>query len=141
VREKAITPADHLLAEYEQTLTALRDLDFDHATGKIADEDHAPQRAQLAAQGAALLRQLDALGIQPATPATDDDDDIERAVAARRRSTTATGVDDRIEAEVAARRKAASGAGACPQCGTPFQPGDRFCARCGTRLSAAEPSG
>jgi hypothetical protein len=138
MREKEITPADRRLADYEQTLTALRDLDFDHATGKITDEDHTSQRTQLVAKGAALLRQLDALGVKPA--AATDDDEIEQAVAARRKTATAAAVDDRIEAEVAVRRKAAAGA-VCPTCSTPYLPGDRFCAKCGTKLPQAESAG
>ena len=61
VREKKLSETDALITEREQLLTALRDLDFDHATGKITEEDYAPQRAQLVAQSAAVLKQLDDL--------------------------------------------------------------------------------
>jgi len=136
-REKEISRADQLVAERESLLTALRDLDFDHATGKISDEDYAPQRAQLVAQGVAVLKQLDAL-----RPALREDtasaaDEIERAVAARRKTRAAATVEDQIEAEVAARRKPVPAANAviCPNCGASAQPGDRFCPKCGQTLA------
>ncbi|HRE29697.1 MAG TPA: hypothetical protein PK954_23845, partial [Anaerolineales bacterium] len=51
-----------LSAERDTILAAVRDLDFDHATGKIEDADYAAQRAKLMAQGAEVLKRLDAAG-------------------------------------------------------------------------------
>lgn len=82
VREKRVTRTDALLAERETILDALRDLDFDHAMGKLTTEDYTPQRLQLVARGAAVLRELDTLGV---TTAASAEDEIERAVAARRK--------------------------------------------------------
>jgi hypothetical protein len=149
LREKELGPADRLIARRDIILNALRDLDFDHATGKIADDDYAPQRAQLVAQGVAVLKQLDELGavgerLQPGA------DRIEQAVAARRRARRdgEGESDDPIEAAIAARRRSASApvsaSGAvgaplqgvtCPHCGAAAQAGDRFCSRCGQSLS------
>jgi RNA polymerase subunit RPABC4/transcription elongation factor Spt4 len=144
VQETGHGPADPLLAERESVLTALRDLDFDHATGKITDEDYAPQRAQLVAQGAHVLRQLDALGAPGRAPAADSDAAIERAVATRRRAAparSAQSADDLIEAQIAARRKTspARDRAACPHCGALANAGDRFCPSCGKSLSLACP--
>lgn len=153
--EKETSQADRLAAERETILAALRDLDFDHATGKISDEDFTPQRAQLVAQGVAVLKQLDALS--PAMPerAVSAEDAIERAVAARRRSDharvaprAAQSADDLIEAEVAARRKPApvqraapaSDSVTCPHCGALAKPGDRFCPKCGQVLDLSCPT-
>ena len=125
--EKGIAPADRLAAQRDSLLAALRDLDFDHATGKISDDDYAPQRAQLVAQGVAVLKQLDTL--RPAAtpePALSAEDALERAIAARRRPASdgrgssseelvqpapraAHSADDRIEAAIAARRTATAG--------------------------------
>jgi hypothetical protein len=128
---------DTLLAQRESLYTQIRELDFDHATGKVSDADHAPLRAQLAGEAAEVLRQIDAL--TAATPASVGDD-IEAAVAARRKRKPA---DADLEAAVAARRRrkpaaeivpaAAVGRSAltCQNCGKPLQPGDAFCARCG----------
>lgn len=50
-----------LLAEREATLAALRDLDADHADGRVTDADYAALRAEAVARGAAALDALDAL--------------------------------------------------------------------------------
>jgi hypothetical protein len=144
-REKEISRADQLAAERESLLTALRDLDFDHATGKIGDEDYAPQRAQLVAQGVAVLKQLDGVlskSKEAFSPAAGEgtvsaEDEIERAIAARRKTQAAPNAADQIEAEVAARRKPAPTANAvtCPHCGAAAKPGDRFCPKCGQTLA------
>lgn len=115
-----------LLAERERILSALADLDFDNTLGKIPAEDYPIQRAELVAAGAEVLRKLDELdaaapkpgqaapkpAAAPRKPAADDD--LERAISARRR----------------ARER--SSAGFCAKCGTPLQRSDRFCPKCGT---------
>jgi len=174
VTDTPVSPAEQLLAQREQVLTQLRDLDFDHSMSKINEVDYAAQRAQLVAQGVALLKQLDALGVPPdadmAVVPGSATDAIEAAVARRRGrpGATATVVDlnEQIEARVAdrragqvapaaaasveaaieakvAERRASQAAPAadrvfCGQCGTPAQPGDRFCARCGAALAAPD---
>ncbi len=115
--EAGPTPADDLLAAREEILAALRDLDFDHAMGKIADEDYAPQRAQLVARGVEVLKQLEKL---------ERDDAIEQAIAARRKPRPARAK------EAVGRAEAA-----CPNCGRLTHPEDKFCARCGAKLPAA----
>ena len=156
--DQEISRADQLVAERESLLAALRDLDFDHATGKISDEDYTPQRAQFVAQGVAILKHLDALG--PALPehAVSAEDEIERAVAARRRSSlerratpaarAVQSADDLIEAAVAARRKPAPAQRpapapdgvTCSNCGALAKPGDRFCPKCGRVLARVCPT-
>ncbi len=124
--EAGPTPADDLLAEREGILAALRDLDFDHAMGKIADEDYAPQRAQLVARGVEALKQLERLGVEDA---------IEQAIAARRKARPAR------EAEAFDFTSFRSGVvraeAACPNCGRLTHPEDKFCAQCGAKLPAA----
>ena len=101
------TPGDR----HKETLLALRDLEFDHRTGKITDEDYAGLRASLLAQAAAAIEaqdkqsgELDAL--------------IEDAVRARRQHTS----------ESLPKRF-------CSKCGHKTGPDDRFCAACGTSLT------
>lgn len=145
VRERQVTPAEGLAAERELVLEALRDLDFDHTMGKIADEDYIPQRATLVARGVELLRQLDQLAA--AAPASGNgaagrfEAEVERAVAARRKAAPSD-PEAQMEAAIAAHRQgvvrasaAAPGGPACAQCGTPAQAGDRFCAKCGAGLA------
>jgi hypothetical protein len=134
VRERQVTAADRLAAERETVLGALRDLDFDQATGKITDEDYAPQRAALVSQGVEILKQLEALAGPAAARAADA---VERAAASR--PGRGRSLDEQIEAEVEARRGAsARPAGFCPQCGQPAKAGDKFCAKCGAELPATQ---
>lgn len=124
-------PADELVARREAVLIELRDLDFDHGTGKVNDDDYAAQRARFVANGAEVLRQLAAL--KPPSPARagesgsdgsqsrpEADDDLEKLIAARRQV-----------------RKPVPGGKFCPNCGNPVHPGDKFCAACGHKITAA----
>ncbi len=48
-----------------QTLDAIRDLQFDHMTGKLSDADYQSLRAQYEYKAAQILQQLDAIKGQP----------------------------------------------------------------------------
>ena len=48
-----------LLDERDQALAALRELEFDHRTGKVTDEDYAGQVGPLRQRAAAALRALE----------------------------------------------------------------------------------
>ncbi len=111
---------DHLVAEREAILTALRDLDFDHATGKVSDGDYAPQRANLVSRGASVLRQIDQVN-QLDQPPNHSDDELDRAIAARRKAAIAPHL--------------SSQGRACPQCSAQIRPHDRFCPWCGQALT------
>ncbi len=130
----------HLLAERDRLLTALYDLDFDHALGKIPEEDYPNQRAELLKAGAEVLRRLDALEPSGTISGITAEDRIEAAVAARRadarKLTHHAGELDKIDLAINARRreKQEKSAGFCPKCGNPVQKSDVFCSRCGATL-------
>lgn len=114
-RTSAVTAGEHRLsalqAERDKILTMIREIEMDHAMGKIGADDFRAQRAALVARGASVLRELD---MQGAAAAPDDlDAAIEAAVAARR------------------GRTPPGPKGFCTRCGQPLQRGDRFCPRCG----------
>jgi hypothetical protein len=139
-----------LLAEYDRTLNALQELEFDFTLGKIPEGEFPEQRAQLLKAGADVLRQLDSLA--PAGPALSEsaelaEDRIEAAVSARRAArvesrpaaaVTEISSDDDLEALIASRRRARQEktGGFCPRCGKPTLLSDRFCPKCGTSLKA-----
>lgn len=138
-RPAALTEQELLVIEKETLLDQIQALDFDHDTGKIPTEVHALQRERLVEQATAVLQALDAAGGDPTS--------IAEAVA---EAPLADGVDTDIEIEAAIARLrqqrsqtpvvAAAPLGNarfCPQCGTPTDPGDRFCAHCGHSLSLA----
>ena len=126
-----------LMAKRDQVLDALQEMDFDHALGKIPEEEYQTQRAALVRHGAQVLRQLDELEAVSSTQ--DPEVRLEDAVAARR----ADGVprvtrpgDEDLKNLLAARRRArqSKSAGFCPKCGKPAQTTDQFCSRCGSNL-------
>lgn len=139
-----------LEAQKEAVLAQIRELDFDHETGKVPEEEYQTLRQEYLAEAARLFKELDAL--RPAGERAEAADDIEAAVARLRQKAGAAG-DDAIEAAVARRRQQtvnASGqitattttttpansapakrAGFCPQCGEARDGDDRFCAYCG----------
>jgi hypothetical protein len=143
-----------LLAERDRILNSLQDLEFDHALGKVPEEDYPLQREALLHEGADVLRQLDALepGENAAQSATER---LEAAVAARRADARAAvvagnghipaatvrrrpmpNVQDDVEALVSERRRAqpAKAVGFCPRCGKPVQKSDKFCSKCGATI-------
>ncbi len=142
----------HWLAERDQTLTALQELDFDYSLGKIPEEDYPTTRAWLVQRGTEILRTLDEL--QPtAAKETAAADRIEAVIASRRAERAAavsapavTGgnghkslPDDSIETLIAARRRQHNGkaAGFCYKCGGAVQKTDQFCPKCGAELKSA----
>jgi hypothetical protein len=124
------TPASRaavaLLARREAVLAGLRDLEADHADGRVANADYERLRAEALAEGAAVLQALDRMAA-----------DAEAGNAQ---------LLSRIEAEIAQRRARGADAGrasttergpVCEACGRAHAPGDSFCAGCGSRLGGA----
>lgn len=143
-RGRRISREDHnissLMAEYDRAVNSLQELDFDNALGKVPAEDYPRQRAELLAQGADLLRQLDAL--HPQQTGRTVETRIEAAVASRRadasdNSAAAVLDDDELESMIATRRKMHKdkSAGFCPKCGKPILVSDRFCPSCGKAIN------
>ncbi len=137
-----------LLANRDQAIAALQELDDDYHLGKIPEESYPAQRQTLLQNGADILRQIDAVQLSGsgATP----EDRLEAAIAAHRQAQSGAqaaprkngnGVppvpDDNLEQKIAARRRLRQGkaGGFCPHCGKPVQEVDKFCPRCGTPLS------
>ncbi|MBI5565945.1 MAG: zinc ribbon domain-containing protein [Chloroflexi bacterium] len=108
-----------LEAQRDAVYSQIRELDMDHATGKMNDEDYHQARADLVAQAANLLRQIDGVLSAPIVPAStaaatlpaataSAGDDVEALIAARRKTTKPAPVQsggDDVEAAIAARRK------------------------------------
>jgi hypothetical protein len=131
-----LTQRQLLLAEKEAILAQIRDLDFDHDTGKMPDEIHQHQRAQLMNNAAAILKQIEELdsAAAPIVPAADGADgvgdvdaDIEAAVTRMRQAR-------KVKSVPKPRPVVTTGGGFCPNCGRPFDPGDKFCVSCGHKL-------
>jgi zinc-ribbon domain len=142
-RARGVTEEEHelsaLMAERDRVINSLQELDFDFKLGKIPEEDYPAQRASLLQKGADILRKIDSLLPQAASP-QDTEARLERAIAARRAdaSTAKPEVsDDDLESMISSRRKGRTNksAGFCPKCGKPVMVTDRFCPSCGKSLT------
>lgn len=114
-RRPAVEPPtrlDMLEAERAVVVRNIRELDFDHRTGKIDDADYASLRAELLERGAQLLR------------------DIESARAAEH----SRDFDREIEDQVARLRARATRA--CAACAAVLRQDDKFCPQCGERVQS-----
>jgi hypothetical protein len=144
-----------LLAAKESILIQMRNLDFDHQTGKVPEENYQLQRAELMAEATAILKSIDELegaamstepvpetGAVPVQTETDIDANIEAAVLRVRQSHTAAGsleMEPNLGVEAAPATVTGSGAKFCPQCGKHTDPDDKFCVNCGAKLRDPHP--
>jgi hypothetical protein len=101
--------------EREKTLVlrSIKELEFDHAMGKVSDKDFAEMRARLRARAARLIRQLDAGSTYR--------EEIEKEIAKRVGAPASVTVRTRT----------------CAQCRTENDRDARFCKNCGSKLEAA----
>jgi Double zinc ribbon len=93
-------------------LTALKEIEFDRATGKLSDADYEELKARYTTAALAALRAESSGG----------PDDVEAMIAGRVRSLRS------------ARASTPSGVPACPACGPRPEPDAVFCSSCGFRL-------
>jgi hypothetical protein len=119
-------------------LRSLKELEFDHAMGKVSDADHDEMAARLRSRAVRLLQQLDSGG-------SGYRELIERELARRLVSAGATEVApySADQEEQGAESKEQRGeneepkvTGACASCGTMNDEDARFCKSCGTKLLA-----
>jgi len=103
-------------SDREAAVSALREIEFDRATGKLSDADYADLKTRYTEQAIVAMRRE--------TMATD-------ASLALQSSLGATPTDDEIEAAVRAYRDGSAG---CPACGPRPEPDAAFCSNCGRYL-------
>lgn len=114
-----------LLAQKEQMLTVIQELDFDRDTGKLPEDLHRTQRVEMLQKAAAILKQLDELGYK------------EQEKKARSGISNISKLDYDDLDELIARRKLAKTSkaeGFCTKCGNAIQASDRFCPKCGKTI-------
>lgn len=104
-------------------LRSIKELEFDHAMGKVSDADFAEMSGRLRVRAAGLLRQLDEGGEYREAIARD----IERRLLERPTVRTAAAPAPKPAAAPAASQ-------ACGTCETQNDPDARFCKSCGTAL-------
>jgi hypothetical protein len=161
-RRESMDERQSLTLQKEALLEQIRILDFELETGKMPEEEHARQRAQLLHEAADVLKALDRLGAAEqvnGSGARADftvDREIEAAIAAARRAPAADHVsepgpdirsDQQIEAAVQQLRRPEPGSGAStapvamhstPKPTGPASAAGRFCSQCGNPRDAGD---
>lgn len=118
---------ENLLSAREATYSTIKDLESDHAQGKLSDADYQTLRDKYETKALAILQQLDLL---------------EASIAANTQPvTTANGKCARCGEPFGAhekfcRRCGTTLASTCASCNTPITQGAKFCARCGAPILA-----
>ena len=117
VRPQGTTPVADEPLDPEETpkgvaLTALKEIEFDRATGKLSDADYEQLKTRYTAAAVEALRE------EAASSAADD---VEAMIAGRLRSLRFTGASTPRAPE-------------CPTCGPRPEPDAVFCSSCGFRL-------
>ncbi len=121
-----------------QALMALKEIEFDRATGKLSDEDYAALKAEYSAAALTAIKAEDALMEDAAVV---EDDPAEAAI--RRASQEVVTVCPVCGPRPEAGAKFCSSCGrpfvtpgsgpGCSRCGAPVPLGARFCGECGAR--------
>jgi hypothetical protein len=113
----AETELDRLLSRKAMIYRNVKDLDFEHAMGRLSDADYHRLDADYKNDAAILLQKLDQLGTFEGL-----DEAIEKDIAARKA---------KLFAPVATQSREALH---CPSCGAEIIPGKKFCGDCGKRI-------
>jgi hypothetical protein len=142
-RDRLATKADLRAAlddstSQESAVAALREIEFDRATGKLSETDYASLKAEYTRQAILAMRHRAAALAQPEALG-EPEDEIEAAVRAyRAQHATCPTCGPRPESDAAY----CSNCGRylhdrCADCGAPVVAHDaRYCERCGNRLAA-----
>lgn len=116
-------------------LRALKEIEFDRATGKLTDQDYESLKRRYTAVALDALREADAPPRPAAVPAP-----ASAAAPGGGAARTCPTHGQRPERDAVycsvCGRQLQSAAGYCSRCGTALQPDARFCARCGMKVAA-----
>lgn len=114
-------------------LAALKEIEFDRATGKLDDADYERMKASYTAEALEAIRAVDAaVAPVPAEPALAKRQ-VPAAVGAGAAEEPAPAADP-VEALIAAKRRAAKGGRRfCGECGAELEGAGKFCVECGAK--------
>lgn len=131
-RRRVATGASRVWSD-DLAVAALREIEFDRATGKLSDADYAQLKEQYTREALASMRR------SASTPTSRGDDDVEAAIRAyRAQRPQCADCGPRSEPDaIFCSNCGRYLPGTCTQCGRHVaESGARFCASCGTRLAA-----
>jgi len=129
---------NRLNAEKESFLAAIKEVDFDYKVGKLTREDYQELETKYKTEAALLLQRIDNLKAEMNNAGLKDG--LEEEIRKTRRTKSAD--DKGLEEEIlSARKLRAKGLEhLCSRCGARYQPEDRFCSKCGTKLGEDQTS-
>jgi hypothetical protein len=111
-------------------LAALKEIEFDRATGKLDDADYERMKATYTAEALEAIRDAE----PPAQPVPAEPALAKRPVPAGVGARAAGGAADPAEVLIAAKRQAArSGRKFCSECGAELEGAGKFCVECGAK--------
>ncbi len=111
-------------------LAALKEIEFDRATGKLDDADYDQMKATYTAEAIAAIRDADT----PVAPVPQEPALARRQVPAGVGASAAGAAADPVEALIAAKRQAArAGRKFCAECGAELEGAGKFCVECGAK--------
>jgi hypothetical protein len=119
---------DELAEKKRRVLLALKDLEHEHAVGKIDDKDYGTLSARFREEAKNLMREMDE-SIEPLR---------ERAEELARKHLAAKGLHPRNTADVEEEPERRPARIQCPKCDTSNEPDASFCKKCGTTLRSEE---
>ena len=129
-------PADDMSPQ-TVALRALKEIEFDRATGKLSDTDYEQLKAKYTEQALIALRGAGAL-----TPGASPGIQEPRAVARGQKTPGLTCPEHRARPEPDAvfcsecGKRLGSAPGYCARCGSALEDDARYCNRCGSRVAA-----
>lgn len=126
-REPPDVPLEELPAKERRAvaLEALRELEFEHETGKLTDEEYGRQRARYGRAALDALEEMESSGGEGAAPV-----EAEEASGGAAGEDVADSGDATEPGEQEARTR-------CPSCGSAVRSDASFCAQCGSPLAAS----
>jgi hypothetical protein len=147
VAPEVYEPPDPMETRKGQALAALKEIEFDRATGKLSESDYHELYARYSAKAIEAMRDDDG-GAQPAIA------DVESLVSAEVRTLEAAeaGAGQLPTCETCGPRPEPDAVfcstcgtllthpALCGECNAPLEPGGHFCGRCGTVIEAAAPA-
>jgi zinc-ribbon domain len=131
---------EHLASARNSVFEAIRDLEFDRATGKLSDADYQMMRARYDAKAADVMQKMDALDAARAKRASRPNRNPKAGPGAESGSRGAVGAGAKSErsgepgGKLPSQREGTKKS-FCGHCGTRVEAADRFCPACGRRLA------
>jgi hypothetical protein len=103
---------DPRLIRRDRALAALKEIEFDRATGKLSDDDYESMKTRFTAEALTALREAAAAADAPASR------------------------DDAVEQLIASARRRGASRRFCLECGASLEGKGKFCLECGTPVAS-----